>query len=190
MRSSSSRVRIGWRTAETVSLSCVDRLVRTRKAWKARSGQGQGVVAGWSGRWIEYPTLSRILDPGHRKRVLESRVSCPSTKFKVAKKRKNGAKLDFAETRVSPSLFSQRKRAVWSGLGAGTCKSGMPIKWQFLQYPYRWVVARRSSIPLRLRRPSEPVTRFPAPQHYVLPRPMRSPRGDVFLQVEPRGGNS
>lgn len=109
---------------------------------------------------------------------------------RLRKKRKNGAKLDFAETRVSPSLFSQRKQAVWSGLGAGTCKSGMPIKWQFLQYPYRWVVARRSSIPLRLRRPSEPVTRFPAPQHYVLPRPMRSPRGEVFLQVEPRGGNS
>lgn len=88
MRSSSSRVRIGWRTAETVSLSCVDRLVRTRKAWKARSGQGQGVVvAGWSGRWIEYPTLSRILDPGHRKRVLESRVSCPSTKVQGCEKR-------------------------------------------------------------------------------------------------------
>lgn len=89
LRSRSSRVRIEWRTAETVSLSCVDGLAKTWRAWKARSGRGQGVVvAGWSGRWIEYPTLSRILDPGHSKRVLKSRVSCPSTKVQGCEKKR------------------------------------------------------------------------------------------------------
>lgn len=165
LRSRSSRVRIEWRTAETVSLSCVDGLAKTWRAWKARSGRGQGVVvAGWSGRWIEYPTLSRILDPGHSKRVLESRVSCPSTKVQGCEKKEKTVPswtLPRQESRPAPSRKEDGQCGL-SGLGAGTCKSGVAIKWQFFKYPYRWVVARRSSIPLRLS--PVPVSQSPASQ--------------------------
>jgi hypothetical protein len=195
LRSSSSRMRIGWRTAETVSLSSVDGAVRAWRTWKARRGRGQVVVvAGWSGRWIEYLPYP-VWDPGSWARQASARGFCPSTKVQGCKKEKTVPSwtLPRQESRPAPS----RKEDGQSGLvwELEPTNSGVPIKWQFSQYPYRWVVARRSSIPLRL---PVPVSQSPAPQLpstlFSLRRrqgaggPMGSPRGSVSPSRASRGG--
>lgn len=100
---------------------------------------------------------------------------------RLRKKREDGAKLDFAETRVSPSPFSQRRRTVWS-VWSWSWNLQIRSGHQMAIFQISVPLGRRSPLvdpATTLPRPSEPVTRFPAPQHYVLLRPMRSPRGSV-----------
>lgn len=194
LRFSSSRVRIGWRTAETVSLSCVDGLVRTWRAWKARSGRGQGVssrsrMVGKVDR-IPYP----VEDPGSwapQASAGESRAEFPvlQQKFKVAKKRKR-CQVGLCRDRslAQPLLAKKTGSLVWSWSWNLQIRSG----YQMAIFPISVPLGRRSPLvdPATTPRPSEqPVTRSPAPSTMDFLRrrqgvggPMRSPRGEVFLQ--------